>query len=101
MTALPSRETKPSVNHRHGTGRWAPLIEVADFSNEERPAFRVHGHCRNCHWKGEARFKVGYKVPLWLECPKCETWELSAHGDYAGRDDKSRAGGSRGLSAVL
>jgi hypothetical protein len=65
-------------------------VEVADFSEEERPAYRVACHCRNCQWKGEARARVGEKLPLWLYCPKCETAELSAHGEFKGRDDLTR-----------
>lgn len=65
-------------------------VEVADFSGEDRPAYRVACHCRNCSWKGEARVRVGEKLPLWLHCPKCETYELSAHGDFKGRDDLTR-----------
>lgn len=60
---------------------------IADYSAGMRPAFRVGCHCRNCSWKGEARFAVGRRIPLWLRCPKCETSELSAHGDYLGRDE--------------
>lgn len=63
---------------------------VADFSEEQRPAFRVKAHCRNCSWEGDARFKVGTVIPQWLMCPKCETDELSAHGAHRGRDEQSR-----------
>jgi hypothetical protein len=65
-------------------------VEVADFSEEKRPAYRVEAHCRNCQWQGEARVKVGEKIPLRLRCPKCETMELTAHGEFAGRDERSR-----------
>src|SRR5688500_2269607 len=73
-----------------GLFSWHTTIEVADFSEEKRPAYRVECHCRNCHWTGEARVRVGEKIPLWLGCPKCETYELSAHGDFKGRDELTR-----------
>jgi hypothetical protein len=82
--------TTPILVMRPVFGRWRMPVEVADFSDEKRPAYRVQAHCRNCHWKGEARVPVGTKIPQWLRCPKCEVAELSAHGDFAGRDEMTR-----------
>lgn len=65
--------------------------EVADYSDDVRPAYHVECHCRNCSWKGEARIAAGQKIPLWLICPKCETQELSAHGDFVMREERSVA----------
>ena len=73
-----------------GWGGWHETVEVADFTEDERPAYRVACHCRNCSWKGEVRARVGEKLPLWLYCPKCETMELSAHGEFTGRDELTR-----------
>lgn len=83
-------DVKPHLVRRPVFGRWKTPVEVADFSEDQRPAYRVVCHCRNCNWKGEARVPVGEKVPLWLDCPKCETFELSAHGEFMGRDEISR-----------
>jgi hypothetical protein len=84
------RRTMPELVTRPVFSKWKSPVEVADFSEEKRPAFRVGCHCRNCQWKGEARVKVGEKIPLWLRCPKCETMELAARGEFAGRDECSR-----------
>lgn len=73
-----------------GMGGYHETVEIADFSDEKRPAYRVACHCRNCSWNGEARCQVGEKLPQWLRCPKCETFELSAHGEFRGRDELSR-----------
>lgn len=82
-------DRKPELVMRPVWGRWKTPIAVADFTEGSRPAFRVGCHCRNCNWKSEARIPIGEKVPLWLFCPKCETFELSAHGDFLGRDEET------------
>jgi hypothetical protein len=76
--------------YRPGYGRWGEGGgEVADFTDDDRPAFRVGCHCLNCGWRGEARFRVGTKIALWNECPKCELHELSSHGSFLGRDEQT------------
>jgi hypothetical protein len=87
MTSLSRRD--PTLLRRPVYGMFKTPAEVADFTEGKRPAVRVACHCRNCHWKGEARVPVGEKIPLWLRCPRCEMLELSAHGDFLGRDDQS------------
>jgi hypothetical protein len=82
-------QTRPQLVMRPVWERWKLPAAVADFTDGKRPAFRVGCHCRNCNWRGEARIPIGTKIPLWLGCPKCETLELSAHGEFLGRDEQS------------
>lgn len=92
--SAPTRTKPELVEHPSypGPGRWdlSWPTYVADFSADERPAYRVKCHCRNCSWEGQARFSVGHKIRQWLPCPKCEVRELSAHGEFVTRDEKSR-----------
>jgi hypothetical protein len=83
-------DSRPTLVNRHRPGWLEGPAQVADFSQEKRPAYRVACHCRNCNWRGEARIPVGEKIPMWLLCPTCETAELSAHGEFLGRDEVSR-----------
>lgn len=90
VSGEPILVTRRGPYQGNGLFGWHPNVEVADFSEDERPAYRVACHCRNCNWRGEARARVGEKWPLWLTCPKCETYELSAHGEFMGRDEMTR-----------
>lgn len=94
---MPQVNGEPTLVTRRGAYKsffgglgYHETVEVADFSEEDRPAYRVACHCRNCSWKGEARARVGEKIPLWLRCPKCENLELRAGGEFKGRDEMGR-----------